>query len=108
MPTIENKDMGSWDMSLNEEMNETFNERYRKMYPPPLFHGPMPCSADDAMEQIVNCFDVSYGTALQCNDAMDLVVGLVKKTDNECALDLDVETSTQPTHWSYQLVVFIW
>ena len=31
MPTIENKDMGSWDMSLNEGMNETFNERYRKL-----------------------------------------------------------------------------
>ena len=27
MPTIENKDIGSWNMSL-KEMNETFNERY--------------------------------------------------------------------------------
>ena len=28
MPTVRNKDMGSWDMSLNEGMNETFTERY--------------------------------------------------------------------------------
>ena len=27
MPTIENKDIGSWNMSL-KEMNETFNEHY--------------------------------------------------------------------------------
>ena len=30
MPTNGNKDIGSWDMSLNEGMNETFNEHYTK------------------------------------------------------------------------------
>ena len=34
MPTVENKDMGSWNMSL-KEMNETFNERYT----PPIKFG---------------------------------------------------------------------
>ena len=28
MPTSENKYIGSWDMSLMKEMNETFNESY--------------------------------------------------------------------------------
>ena len=27
MPTVRNKDIGSWSLSL-KEMNETFNERY--------------------------------------------------------------------------------
>ena len=28
MPANRNKDIGSWDMSLNGGMNETFNKRY--------------------------------------------------------------------------------
>ena len=34
MPTVRNKDIGSWNLSLKEmnEMNETSNERYSSYY----------------------------------------------------------------------------
>ena len=31
MPTVRNKDIGSWNLSLKNEMNETFNERYNNI-----------------------------------------------------------------------------
>ena len=82
--------------------------------PPPLFQGPMLRTADDVMDQILNCFDISYGTA-SCNDAIDLVAGLVVESVMENTTDLDAETSTNYTkmfpqillYQRYKIVVFI-